>query len=54
MKRAKYTEPADYIPKDVRKELKLGEFAEEEKTKETKEKREANKAIRNFVNGKDK
>ena len=29
----KYTEPADYIPKSVRKELKLGEFAEEEKKK---------------------
>lgn len=26
-----YTEPMDYIPKNVRKELKIGEFAPKEK-----------------------
>ncbi len=34
MKKAKYTEPADFIPKSIRKELKLGEFYEEDKKKE--------------------
>ena len=28
MKNAKYIEPDDYIPKDIRKKYKLGEFAE--------------------------
>ena len=26
-----YTEPSNYIPKDIRKEFKVGEFAEPEK-----------------------
>ena len=47
-----YTEPAEYIPKAIRKELKLGEFAEDDDKakKETKEK--TNQAIRDFVKGK--
>lgn len=28
LKNARYVEPADFIPKEIRKELKLGEFAE--------------------------
>ena len=39
-KKVKYVEPAEYIPKHIRKELKIGEFAEPKadakKTKETK------------------
>lgn len=27
-KKAKYVEPTEYIPKHIRKELKLGEYAE--------------------------
>ena len=27
-KKVKYVEPAEYIPEHIRKELKLGEFAE--------------------------
>lgn len=50
MAKNKYTEPTDYIPKSIRKELKLGEYAEEETKK--KEKRELNKEIREFVNNK--
>ena len=33
----KYTEPSNYIPKSIRKELKLGEFAEDETKKKEKE-----------------
>ena len=29
IKKVVYVEPADYIPKDLRKKYKLGEFAEE-------------------------
>ena len=34
--RAKYVEPKDYLPKDVRKKYGLGEFAEHEKKNEEK------------------
>lgn len=55
MKRAKYTEPDDYIPKDIRKELKIGEFAEDEKDKkENNERTVSNKEFRDWVNGKKK
>ena len=33
MAKEKYTEPSDYIPKDIRKKYGLGEFVEEEKKK---------------------
>ena len=49
MKKAKYVEPTDYFPKSLRKQFKLGEFDDSEKEQE---KKEANKAIREFVNGK--
>lgn len=48
--KAKYTEPTDYIPEDIRKKLKIGEYAEPDK--EEKEKRDLNKKLRNFVNDK--
>ena len=42
-KKIKYTEPASYFPKSVRKEFGLGEYAEKKtdtkKTKENKEKK---------------
>lgn len=47
MAKTKYTEPSDYIPKDIRKELKLGEFADEKKAKEN---RDLNKKFRDYVN----
>ena len=53
MKRAKYTEPNDYIPKDIRKELKIGEFAEDEK-KTKKERTISNEEFKNYVDGKKK
>jgi len=33
VKGARYTEPADYFPPEVRKELKIGEFAEKTRKK---------------------
>ena len=35
-KQVVYVEPADYIPKDLRKKYKLGEFAEEKVESEIK------------------
>ena len=35
-KQVVYVEPADYIPKDLRKKYKLGEFAEENAGSEMK------------------
>ena len=49
MDKTKYTEPTEYIPKEIRKKLKLGEFAE---TKEPEKNRDLNKDFRDFVNGK--
>ena len=34
-KRIHYSEPADYFPKSVRKELKIGEYAPSEKKSTT-------------------
>jgi len=47
MKREKvtYKEPTDYIPEDVRKELKLGEYAEQEEDENTR--------FRDYVNSND-
>ena len=36
VKKVVYVEPADYIPKDLRKKYKLGEFAEEKVESEIK------------------
>ena len=37
MKKNKYTEPTDYIPKEIRKELGLGEYNTDENEKEIKD-----------------
>lgn len=54
MKRAKYVEPDDYIPVEIRKKLKLGEFAEEaaEEEKSDAKKDVSNEDFRDFVSGK--
>lgn len=54
MKRAKYTEPTDFIPKDIRKEFKIGEFAENAEKKDKKERSISNEEFRNYVDGKKK
>ena len=51
MKNAKYTEPTNYFPKDVRKEFKLGEFAEKPETKEKKERNVTNEDFRKYLKG---
>ena len=50
MKRAKYSEPVDFIPESVRKELKLGEYAEDEETEANK--KDENKDFRNMGDNK--
>ena len=52
MEKAKYIEPTDYIPEEIRKELKLGEFAEEEEKREPKKQREIDEKIRNHIKDK--
>lgn len=47
-KNVKYTEPTDYFPKEVRKKLKIGEFAENKE----ENKKVTNEEFRNYVNGK--
>lgn len=42
-KRIAYSEPVDYIPKEVRRELKIGEFAPKEKAAATAKKAPASK-----------
>ena len=42
-KKIAYSEPVDYIPKEVRKQLKIGEFAPKEKTEPTGKKATAKK-----------
>ena len=39
MEKVTYSEPAEYIPKEIRKKYKLGEYAEKETDKEKTEKK---------------
>lgn len=48
---SKYKEPNDFIPKDIRKKYKLGEFAEDEQ-KQKEEKDKLNKDFRDYVKNK--
>ena len=49
-----YYEPENYIPEDLRKKYKLGEYNEEaqEEARQLEAKMNANKEIRNFVKNK--
>lgn len=38
-KKVTYSEPAEYFPKSIRKELKIGEFAEKKTEKKTETKK---------------
>lgn len=49
-KKLEYSEPKDYIPKDIRKELGLGEFAKD--TKEEEKKKKENEEVRKIFKGK--
>lgn len=54
MAKLKYVEPAEYFPKEVRKEFGLGEFAKKEpEDKKEKETRELNEKFRDYVNKRD-
>ena len=50
-KKINYKEPDDYFPKDIRKKMKIGEFAEQPK-KEEKGNKISNEEFRNYLNGK--
>ena len=50
-KKVDYSEPKDYIPKSIRKELGLGEFAKDEPKKKT-EKDKENEELRKVFKGK--
>ena len=55
MAKEKYIEPVDFIPKDIRKKLKLGEYNDEvypQEDSKKKENRDLNKKIRDYVNKK--
>lgn len=44
IKKVKYVEPAEYIPKHIRKELGLGEYAKKTKDKKAPEKKQSLKS----------
>ena len=44
MAKVNYSEPSDYIPKSVRKQLGLGEYAPAEKKKSASKKKPAKKS----------
>lgn len=50
MAKKTYVEPDNYFPESIRKEFKIGDYAEDEKKKE--ENRELNKKFRDLVNNK--
>ena len=54
MAKVGYSEPDDYFPKDIRKQFKLGEYAEEEPEKKEKKDRDiTNEEFREYIkNGK--
>ncbi len=47
-----YSEPKDYIPKDLRKKYGLGEFAKEEEPKKDEKKAKENEELRKVFKGK--
>lgn len=50
-KKINYSEPKDYIPKDLRKKYGLGEFAKDEPNKDEKRAKE-NEELRKVFKGK--
>ncbi len=52
MKKTPYTEPVDFIPKDIRKKMKIGEFAEEQPR--GNDSKITNEEFREYVKGGDK
>lgn len=52
MEKTKYTEPKEYIPKEIRKKLGLGEFSKEAEKEDKKEQDRENKELRRVFKGK--
>lgn len=51
MAKEKYTEPKSFFPKDIRKEFKLGEYAEPEKKPKEENKGVTNEDFRRYLKG---
>ena len=52
MKNINYSEPKDFIPKDLRKKYGLGEFAKEETPKKDEKRAKENEELRKVFKGK--
>ena len=52
MKKVVYSEPTDYIPKDIRKKNGLGEYNKDEEKNEKKKRSKENEEFRRIANGK--
>ena len=52
MKRAKYVEPKNYIPKEIQKKYGVGEFAKEEPKKTDDQRKRENEEVRKIFKGK--
>lgn len=50
-KKIEYSEPKDYIPKELRKKYGLGEFAKEEEPKQDENKTRENEKLRKVFKG---
>ena len=53
MARTTYTEPADFIPEEIRKKLKLGEYNDDIPDREVDEKAKNNQQFRDYINRRD-
>ena len=51
-KNVKYSEPKNYIPKEIQKKYGVGEFAKDDKTKKEEEKKRENEELRKVFKGK--
>lgn len=53
--KTKYTEPTDFIPKEIRKEMKIGEYDDTAKKgkKDNKERSVSNEEFRKYLNSED-
>ena len=51
-KKINYSEPKDYIPKDLRKKYGLGEFAKEEAPNKDEKRAKENEELRKVFKGK--
>lgn len=51
MKRAKYVEPKNYIPKEIQKKYGVGEFANKDQKKTDEQRKKDNEELRKVFKG---